>query len=126
VLGGASLGGLQSTFTAMEHPDVVHNVLSVSGSFWYGPDLPDQPEWLTSRIGAEPVLPLRLYQQIGRLEDGPLSFAPGVTHLGANRRFRDAALARGYDLQYDELGTAHDVCAFRVATLRGLQHLLPR
>ena len=40
--------------------------------------------------------------------------------------FRDAAIARGYDLYYDELGTAHDICAFRVATVRGLQHLLTR
>lgn len=124
ILGGASLGGLQSAFTAMEHPQVVGNVLSVSGSFWYGPDLPDHPEWLTARIAAEQIRPLRMYQQIGRLEDGPLPFAPGVTHLGANRRFRDTALARGYDLHYDELTTAHDICAFRVAVVRGLQHLV--
>ena len=125
VLGGASLGGLQSTFTAMEHPDVVGNVLSVSGSFWYGPDMPAHPEWLTARIQAEPVLPMRLYQQIGRLEDGPLPMDLRFTHLDANRRFHDAAVARGYDVHYEELGTAHDICAFRVATVRGLQHLLP-
>ena len=124
VLGGASLGGLQSTFTAMEHPDVVGNVLSVSGSFWYGPNLPDHPEWLTERIAAEPLRPFRMYQQIGSLEDGPLPFAPGVTHLDANRRFHAAAVARGHDVRYEELTTAHDVCAFRVAVIRGLQHLL--
>lgn len=124
VLGGASLGGLQSMYTALEHPQSASNVLSVSGSFWYGPDLPERGEWITERIGAEPVSPLRVYQQIGRLEDGPMAHAPGITHLEANRRFHGAAVARGHDVQYEEMGTAHDICAFRVATLRGLQHLL--
>ena len=86
------------------------------------------PEWLhRSASPRSRSRPIRLYQQIGRLEDGPLPFAPGChPPRRANRRFRDAALARGYDLHYDELGTAHDICAFRVATVRGLQHLLRR
>ena len=121
VLGGAGLSGLQSLYTAIEHPEVVGNVMSVSSRLQFGSD---EPEQLTARIAAEPLRPVRVYQQIGRLDDESPASTPGRTNLAVNRRFRDAAIARGYDLYYDELGTAHDICAFRVATVRGLQHLL--
>ena len=125
VLGGASLGGLASTFTAMEQPGAIGNVLSVSGSFWYGLERDGTPEWLARRLAAEPAAGFRLYQQIGRLEDAQLSLSPGVSHLVANRHFRDVALARGHEVIYDELTTSHDLAAFRVAALRGLAALLP-
>lgn len=126
VLGGASLGGLASAFTATGRPDVVGNVLSVSGSFWFGLERDGRDQWLTRRLQAEPVPGLRWYQQIGRLEDGPLAVAPDVTHLQANRHLHQLLVAQGVDVTYDELGTAHDVCAFRIAVLRGLCALLPR
>ena len=126
VLGGASLGGLASAFTATGRPDVVGNVLSVSGSFWFGLERDGRDQWLTRRLQAEPVSGLRWYQQIGRLEDGPLAVAPDVTHLQANRHLHELLVAQGVDVAYDELGTAHDVCAFRIAALRGLCALLPR
>lgn len=126
VLGGASLGGLASAFTATGRPDVVGNVLSVSGSFWFGLERDGRDQWLTRQLQIEPVRGLRWYQQIGRLEDGPLAVAPDVTHLQANRNLHELLVTQGVDVTYDELGTAHDVCAFRVAVLRGLCALLPR
>jgi hypothetical protein len=48
-----------------------------------------------------------------------------VSHLVANRHFRDVAVAKGHHVIYDELSTAHDIAAFRVAALRGLAALLP-
>jgi enterochelin esterase family protein len=126
ILGGASLGGLASTFTAMKHPHAVGNVLSVSGSYWYGTERDGQPEWLTRQLAIGNTPPMRVYQQIGRLEDGPLSLSPGVSHLDANRHFRDVALAQQFDLRYEEMGTAHDIAAFRVAAMHGLLALLPR
>lgn len=125
VLGGASLGGLASAFTALSHPAVIGNVLTVSGSFWFGIERDGRDQWLTRRLEAQPAPTLRWYQQIGRLEDGPLSVAPDVTHLAANRRLHEVLAAQGVDVTYDELGTAHDVCAFRVAVMRGLSALLP-
>jgi enterochelin esterase family protein len=126
VLGGASLGGLASMFTAMEHPHVVHNVLSVSGSFWFGLERDGRPEWLTRQLAEHQKPPRRVYQQIGRLEDGPLQVSPTVSHLAANRHFRDVATANGIELTYEEMGTAHDIAAFRIAVMRGLITLLPR
>lgn len=126
VLGGASLGGLASMYTALEHPDSIGNVLSVSGSFWYGTERDGTPEWLTRRLTAAPASGLRVYQQIGRLEDGALSLSPGVSHLDANRHFHEVAAAQGCEVTYDEMGTAHDIVAFRVALLRGLRALIPR
>ncbi len=125
VLGGASLGGLAATYTAMEQPGAIGNVLSVSGSYWYGCERDDTPEWLARRLAVEPAGSFRLYQQVGRLEDAPLSLSPGVSHLVANRHFRDVAVAKGHDVIYDELTTAHDLAAFRVAAMRGLGALLP-
>lgn len=125
VLGGASLGGLQSMYTAMEYPELIGNVLSVSGSYWYGTERDGTPEWLTRRLAVAPRPPVRVYQQIGRLEDAPLALSPGVSHLVANRHLRDMARAKGLDLTYEELTTAHDVAAFRVALMRGMETLLP-
>ncbi len=125
VLGGASLGGLAATYTAMEQPGAIGNVLSISGSFWYGCERDGTPEWLARRLAVEPAAGFRLYQQIGRLEDAPLALSPGVSHLVANRHFRDVAVAKGHEVIYDELTTAHDQAAFRVAAMRGLAALLP-
>jgi enterochelin esterase family protein len=125
VLGGASLGGLASMYTALEHAPTIGNVLSVSGSFWYGTERDGRSEWLTRRLDAAPLQPIRIYQQIGRLEDHPLSLSPDVNHLEANRHFREVAAAKGHVLHYDETATAHDIAAFRVATMHGLAHLLP-
>jgi enterochelin esterase family protein len=124
VLGGASLGGLASAYTAMRRPDVVGNVLSVSGSYWFGIERDGHAEWLTRRLHHRPVPGLRWYQQIGRYEDGPLAVAPTVTHLQANRHLHDLLVAQGVDVVYEEMGTAHDVCAFRVAVMHGLRALL--
>lgn len=66
-----------------------------------------------------------MYQQIGSWEDRPFDQSPGVSHLVANRHFCDVARARGYSLVYDEMSTAHDVAAFRIAMMRGLSTLLP-
>ena len=125
MLGGASLGGLAAAYTAMEQPAAIGNVLSVSGSFWYGCERDGTPEWLARRMAMEPVGAFRLYQQIGLLEDAPLSLSPGVSHLVANRHFRDVAVAKGHEVIYEELTTAHDLAAFRVAAMRGLAALLP-
>ena len=124
VLAGASLGGLASAFTAMGRPRVVGNVLSVSGSFWFGIERDGDDQWLTRQLRRHPAPTLRWYQQIGRLEDDPLSVSPNVSHLEANRNLHALLTEQGVEVTYDELGTAHDVCAFRVAVLRGLQALL--
>ena len=123
--GGASLGGLASMHAALTHPDVIGAVLSVSGSYWWGAERDGRPEWLTRSLADHPVPPVRVYQQIGLFEDGPLPDTPGVTHLDANRRFRAALVQQGVEVHYEELSTAHDVCAFRVAVLRGIAALLP-
>ena len=125
VLGGASLGGLASTYTALEHAPAIGKVLSISGSYWYGSERDQIPEWLTRRLAEEPAAPFHIHQQIGRLEDAPLALSPGVSHLVANRHFRDVAVAKGYRVRYIEDATAHDVVAFRMAAMRGLIDLLP-
>ncbi|MEI8237796.1 MAG: alpha/beta hydrolase-fold protein [Actinomycetota bacterium] len=125
VLGGASLGGLASTYTALEHAPAIGNVLSISGSYWFGAERDGQPEWLTRRFAEGPTHTFRIHQQIGNLEDSPLALSPGVSHLVANRHFRDVAVAKGHRVQYIEDTTAHDVVAFRLAAMRGLIDLLP-
>jgi pimeloyl-ACP methyl ester carboxylesterase len=37
VIGGVSAGGLMAAFAALRHPEVLGNVLSQSGAFWWLP-----------------------------------------------------------------------------------------
>ena len=67
VIGGASLGGLASTFTAINHPKVFGKVLSQSGSYWW-PDIDKDGEWLTRKVAELPRQPIEFFLEVGRME----------------------------------------------------------
>jgi len=54
LLGGSSYGGLASACTAFWHPQRFGKVLSLSGSFWWGPEFRRganfAPEWLAGQV----------------------------------------------------------------------------
>lgn len=131
VVAGSSLGGLAAAFAGFSHPDVFGNVLSQSGSFWWGPghggagggDGEDEAwEWLTRRIEDSPRLALRFYLEVGRLEMRGIRNSP--TQVAANRRLRDVLLARGYPLRYHEYAGGHDYMWWRGTIADGLLALL--
>jgi enterochelin esterase-like enzyme len=80
---GSSLGGLAAAFTALKHPEVFGNVLSLSGSFYWTPRDDAEPEWLARQLAAGPRLPLRFYLEAGLQEDRPRP--EGASLLGSNR-----------------------------------------
>jgi enterochelin esterase-like enzyme len=122
IIGGFSLGGLMSAFTAYRHPEVIGNVLSLSGAYYWCPGMfegklafESEPGWLTRQFVASERLPLNFYLAAGRFENTyPFSL------LAENRRCRDVLLAKGYEVQYSEFSGGHDGVCWRGPFVEGL------
>jgi enterochelin esterase-like enzyme len=105
IVTGSSAGGLASAYVALLHPELFGNVWSQSGAFWRGAEASNSApyEWLTAQVAAWPHKSVRFVLDVGALEDHPTLGGSGPNFLHANRRFRDALKAKGYDLTYTEL-----------------------
>jgi enterochelin esterase family protein len=125
VVGGSSLGGLTSTCTAINHPDVFGKVLSQSGSYWWKrtfgsrsmPDDLTEAEWLTRRISTLRKLDLQFFMEVGQMEAAEVQ-------LDTNRRLRDVLVANGYKLQYREFNGNHNYINWRGGFGDGIAALL--
>jgi enterochelin esterase family protein len=131
-IGGVSAGGYGAGFAALRHPDVFGNVLSQSGSFFWGPgaSLPldtQSPgvawDWLIRQFGESPRLRLRWYLDVGTLETPRTTHMPNM--LASNRRMRDALTQKGYDVSYREFAGGHDYACWRGTVADGLEWLFP-
>jgi len=105
IITGSSAGGLGAAYVALEKPEIFGNVLSQSGAFWRGAEASnDAPyEWLTAQVAAKPRRNVRFYMDVGEYEDHATLGGSGPNFLEANRRFRDALLAKGYQVNYAEV-----------------------
>ena len=120
VLSGISLGGLSAAYGAFRHPEVFGNVLSQSGSFWWGPD-GAEPEATARDYTTGPKLPVRFWMEVGAFElGGP---RPETTQLAGNRHLRDILRARGYDVAYHEFDGNHTYLCWRGTIGDGLTAL---
>jgi enterochelin esterase family protein len=109
VVGGLSLGGLESSFAAFRHPDVFGNVLSQSGSYWWFNE-GDDPETLTRLYANAAKKPIRFYLEVGLFEGG----APDrPTMVVANRHLRDVLVARGYSVDFATFAGGHHAVSWR-------------
>ncbi|HIW90891.1 MAG TPA: DUF3327 domain-containing protein [Candidatus Corynebacterium avicola] len=101
IISGQSWGGLNVVYTALRHPEAVHNVISQSGSFWYSPTSdPDgygEYGWLIERFRDIDLEPHRLHLQVGALEGHMVT---------VSRHMRDILMMTGHEVTYDE--TNHD------------------
>lgn len=123
VLAGASFTGLAAAHAALEHSDAFGNVLSSSGSFWWGVTADGEPEWLTRQYAAVVRKPIRFWVDVGLLElDQGHPLAAGID---PNRHFRTVLRAKGYDVTYHEAPGGHEYATFRRSLVKGLQALLP-
>jgi enterochelin esterase family protein len=121
IIGGLSLGGLAATFAAVRRPDAFGNVMSQSGSFWWGPgatspaDMTQEGvawEWLTAQVRERSLPPMRCFVEVGVLESSPAgSRMPDM--IEPNRRMRDALVAAGHQVQYREFNGGHDFVCWR-------------
>lgn len=102
---GSSAGGLSAAFVAFARPDLFGNVWSQSGAFWRGPEGSNTApwEWLTQEVAASPRKDVRFFLDVGELEDHATLGGSGPNFRDANRRFRDALRAKGYDVTYTEV-----------------------
>jgi enterochelin esterase-like enzyme len=132
VAGGFSAGGIGAAFVALKHSDVVGNVLSQSGAFWWeqrmrldGPDDPDfddvpEANTIATLYAESRKLPLRFYLDAGTLEIDPGPF--GI--LTQNRHLRDVLLAKGYTVYFQQFVGGHDGLSWRGTVADGLIALL--
>jgi enterochelin esterase family protein len=120
VVAGSSRGGFAAAFCALQHPDVIGNVLSQSGSFWITNSDPNSTYPYAAETGMlidafkkSPRLPIRFYMEIGR-------FDSAVFMLPTNRELRDVLEVKGYDVTYREFDSGHDYLWWRGSLADGL------
>ena len=121
---GSSTGGLAGCFFAFRRPDVYGNVLSQSGALWPGHTREDPgSEWLTHQYDSAAKLPIHFVLQVGTLERWN---TPGnrLSILDANRHLRDVLRAKGYQVEYAEMGGGHEPLSWRGGLADGLIQLL--
>jgi enterochelin esterase family protein len=115
VVAGSSYGGLASAYMGLKHPELFGNVLSMSGSYWWGHE-GEEPGWLTREYVKSPKQPLRFYLQSGLFE--------GPKILDTNRHLRDVLLAKGYAVEQVEYPAGHDYLQWRGSLPCGLISLI--
>jgi enterochelin esterase family protein len=105
IVTGSSAGGLGAAYVAFTRPDLFGNVWSQSGAFWRGADASnDAPyEWLTHQVATSAKKDVRFQLDVGELEDHPTLGGAGPNFRDANRRFRDALVAKAYSVVYTEV-----------------------
>lgn len=123
VISGSSYGGLAALHAGWRLPQYFGNVLSLSGSYWWGPS-GERGQWLTRQIADTSPAPVKVYMSAGIFENSGSGL--DVSLVQANRHLNDVLRARGYDVRYDEASTGHDYLAWRDALAVGLEHLLGR
>ena len=105
IVTGSSAGGLAASYVAFQRPDLFGNVWSQSGAFWRGAEASNTApwEWLTQQVATAPHKDVRFCLDVGELEDHATLGGAGPNFRDATRRFRDALLARGYEVTYTEV-----------------------
>jgi enterochelin esterase family protein len=127
IVTGSSAGGLAAAYVALEKPELFGNVLSQSGAFWRGAEASNSApyEWLTTQVAAKPRQDVRFYMDVGEYEDHATLGGSGPNFLAANRRFRDALLAKGYRVTYAEIPQGQHAPQYWMKTLpAGIVELL--
>ena len=122
IIGGVSYGGLGSGFAAFHRPDIFGNVLSMSGSYWWGPD-EEGAEWLTQQVAAAPATDVRWYLDAGSLETMMLIPPAGANMVAVSRHLRDVLVAKRAPVTFNTFGGGHEFCCWRQSLADGLRWL---
>jgi len=114
---GYSASGLGATYAALDHPEVIGNVLSQSGAFWRGFDGEgaSEAEWIAKRVASTARRDTRVYLEVGGAETREAG-GSGISIKQANEHLRDAFTQKGYDLTYVEVpGAQHEYGHWKAA-----------
>lgn len=140
IVAGASYGGLASAYIAFKHPEIFGNVLSMSGGYfwypgseiwqkriqefedidhWWSKEDEKEEEWLTRQFIKSKKLPLKIYMDVGVLEESD----PSQLFI-ANHHFRKVLQAKGYTFRYVKFLGGHDFVCWRNSIADGLIYLI--
>jgi len=140
VIIGASYGGIASAFIAFKHPEIFGNILSMSGTYswypgaeywlqrikdlenlvqWWTKEDEREGEWLIRQFAQTERLPLKLYLDVGILEETD----PTGLFI-SNRHFRKVLQDKGYPFSYMEFLGGHDFVCWRGSIADGLIYLI--
>jgi enterochelin esterase-like enzyme len=125
VLAGVSYTGLAAAFVAKEYPGSFQKIIGQSGSFWWNDC------WLAEefrRLGQK--IPVEFYLDVGTQEvHGNVRHREDVVQVVSQiegvRRFRDALLAQGYGVQYQEFDGGHDYACWHRTLADALKWAVP-
>ncbi|WP_142415109.1 alpha/beta hydrolase [Hathewaya massiliensis] len=116
IIGGVSLGGLSAAYIALKFPNIFGNVLAQSGSFWWN------EEWLINKYKNSELMPLKLYLNVGFLEDRPYDDEPVMKEC--IDKMRDVLLSKGYKVFYEQFPSGHDYLCWGEKLATGLIALM--
>jgi enterochelin esterase-like enzyme len=126
IVAGSSLGGWCAISTALDHSEVIGNVLSQSAALDSSPEILDtettyatERDSLVRTVVTSPRRPIRFYLDVGVFETDSVFFEL----LRENRRMRDVLEAKGYSVTYAELHGGHDTSVWRGTFSDGLRAL---
>jgi enterochelin esterase-like enzyme len=120
---GVSYGGLAAMWIGYRLPHIFGNVIAQAPSLWWGQgfDMTKAqrsqtytPGWLIDQYETAPKLPLRIWQEIGLMEQPDRMIEP-------NRRMKAVLEAKGYDLTYREPAGGHDYAIWRGTIAEALE-----
>lgn len=97
------------------------NVLSQSGSFWWKPEGDTEPGFLVKQFASLPKRRIRLFLEVGLMEDLPTPAGPSA--LAINRRMREVLATKGYRIRYSEFNGDHSYLNWRGSFADGLVFL---
>jgi enterochelin esterase-like enzyme len=124
IVAGSSRGGFAASFIALNHSNIIGNVISQSGSYWIK-GTSDENHWmypkdegkLITAFKNSPRLPIKFYIDVGLYD-------AGASMLGMNRELRDILEIKGYDLDYKEFKGGHSYSIWRGTLSDGLISIL--
>lgn len=120
VIAGSSYGGLASAYAGLTNAKWFGQVLSLSGSYWWG-QAKGAPGWLTQQYAQSPRQDVNFYIDAGRYEVGR-GETPGI--LQTSRQFGDTLRTKGYSVAQVEHDSGHDYLHWQGSLGCGLVALL--
>lgn len=108
---GSSMGGLMALYVGLRAADIFGHVVCQSGAFWFRD--PRYDMLVVDLVKQHPVQPIKIWQDVGRLE--------GL--LDANRTMHTLLDAKGYDATYREFNGGHNQTMWADNTWRALETL---
>lgn len=125
VLAGLSYTGLAAAFVAKKYPGSFQRIISQPGSFWWNDC------WLVEefqRLGQK--IPVEFYLDVGTQEvhenvHHREDVVQVVSQIDGVRRFREALLAQGYAVRYQEFDGGHDYACWNRTLVDALKWAMP-